>query len=208
MAGGPRASRGGLGVIRYSCTTPAVLMPLAVDEVAAHLRITDETEHPLLDTYLRVAVDYLERTTGLRLLTQTWTAVLDQGDVPSGSDALELRGAPLASITSIAYVDTGGVSQTWVSSNYVVDTGRQPGRVYPAYLVSWPDVRDQPQAMTITYVCGWTAATAVPRPIAHALKLLVGHWYENREATTPGDSPQDVPRAYDALIAPYRQWSL
>lgn len=194
-------------MIRYSLTTPAVLIPLTVDEVASHLRITDNTEHALLDTYLRAAVDYLERTTGLRLLTQTWTATYDYWDMPSGSDEIELRGTPLASVTSIAYVDTGGVSQTWASANYVVDIGRQPGRVYPAYLVTWPDVRDQPQAMTITYVCGWTAATAVARPVQHALKLLIGHWYEHREATSD-KPPADVPRAYDALIAPYRQWSL
>lgn len=195
-------------MIRYSCTTPAVLAPLTVADLAEQLRLTDETEHPLLDAYLRTAVDYLERTTGLRLLTQTWTATLDWPDVPTGSEELELRGTPLASVTSIVYVDTAGANQTWSAAQYVVDTGRQPGRVYPAYLYYWPTVRDQPQAMTITYVCGWTSAAAVPRPVQHALKLLIGHWYENREATTPDKPPQDVPRAYDALIAPYRQWSL
>jgi len=194
-------------MIAYARTVAPVLSPLSVEDVAAHLRITDVLEHPLLDTYLRGAAELMERTLGIRWATQTWTMILDWADVPTGTQALEMRGAPLATVTGIAYVDLAGAAQTWASASYVVDIAALPGRIYPAYNLYWPDVRDQPKAMTITYTCGWASRALIPPPLQHALRLLIGHWYENREATTPDKPPADVPRGYDALVAPYKQWS-
>jgi uncharacterized phiE125 gp8 family phage protein len=195
-------------MIAYTRTVAPVLSPLSVEDVATHLRITDVLEHPLLDTYLRAATEHMERTLGIRWATQTWTMILDWPDVPTGTQALEVRGAPLATVTGIAYVDLAGAAQTWIASSYVVDTSVLPGRIYPAYNLYWPDVRDQPKAMTITYTCGWASRALIPPPLQHALRLLIGHWYEHREATTPDAPPQDVPRGYDALVAPYKQWVL
>lgn len=194
-------------MISYSRTVAATATPVTVAELTSHLRITDSAEEALLDVYLRAAVEHLERTTGVRLLTQTWVATLDYQDVPSSGE-LELRGRPLQSVSGITYVDTGGTTQTWSSALYTVDTAVVPGRIYPAYNQDWPTVRDQQKALSVTYLCGWTSAAAVPAPLKHALKLLVGHWHETREATVYGQPPTSVPLGYEALIAPYRHWKL
>ena len=55
----------------------------------------------------------------------------------------------------------------------------------------------------MTYVAG-VADSAVPAPIKHAILLMVGHWYANREAVAPGQM-HEVPMAVDALIRPYRR---
>lgn len=47
-------------------------------------------------------------------------------------------------------------------------------------------------------------STLMPEPIKHAIKLLVGHWYKNREATTE-TKQQEIPHAVDALIQPYKK---
>jgi uncharacterized phiE125 gp8 family phage protein len=48
-----------------------------------------------------------------------------------------------------------------------------------------------------------TTATSVPMPIRHAIKLLVGHWYANREEAQT-EVPQRIAMGVDSLIAPYR----
>ncbi|MBY5942774.1 head-tail connector protein [Halomonas sp. DP5N14-9] len=37
-----------------------------------------------------------------------------------------------------------------------------------------------------------------------AMLLLIGHWYENREAVVVGTITSEVPMAVEALIQPYR----
>lgn len=41
-----------------------------------------------------------------------------------------------------------------------------------------------------------------------AMLLLVGHWYENREAVALGTIATDLPMAVEALISPYRYYNL
>ena len=56
----------------------------------------------------------------------------------------------------------------------------------------------------MTYQAGYASNDAVPASLRHAALLLIGHWYENREAVNVGNIVQDVPLAYDALISAYR----
>lgn len=44
----------------------------------------------------------------------------------------------------------------------------------------------------------------VPQAIKQAMLLLIGHWYENREAVNIGSAANEFPLAVDALLAPYR----
>jgi hypothetical protein len=42
--------------------------------------------------------------------------------------------------------------------------------------------------------------------VTTAMLLLIGHWYENREAAVIGATATDLPLAVDALIIPYRHY--
>ncbi len=44
----------------------------------------------------------------------------------------------------------------------------------------------------------------VPTPIRQAMLLMVGHLYENREASTVGPAITELPMGVEALLAPYR----
>jgi hypothetical protein len=109
-------------------------------------------------------------------------------------------------ISSIVYVDTAGANQTFSSGNYEVITTTEPGRVQLGYGKTWPTTRDHPNSVTITYTCGHkTGATAVPSDvpagIRQAMLLLIGHWWENREAFTV-DAPNvtELPWAAKSLL--------
>lgn len=53
-----------------------------------------------------------------------------------------------------------------------------------------------------------TSIGSPPEPaILHALKLLVGHWFESREAGTSEPS-RAIAFGVDALLQPYREQSL
>jgi uncharacterized phiE125 gp8 family phage protein len=76
----------------------------------------------------------------------------------------------------------------------------------------WPgDVLFNVQPIMITFVCGYgSVISTIPEPIRLAIMLLVGNWYENREATLVSQSGQSsivtIPFTVDALLADYRMW--
>lgn len=41
-----------------------------------------------------------------------------------------------------------------------------------------------------------------------AMLLLIGHWFENREAVVVGSTTSELPMAVEALIAPYRHYQI
>jgi uncharacterized phiE125 gp8 family phage protein len=104
-------------------------------------------------------------------------------------------------------VDTGGATQTltWAQSGtqeFRLDRDHVPALIYPLYLSVWPSVRLDDKAVQITYLAGYGGAANVPTPAKHAIKMLVGHWYANREAV--GNAGQNVPMGVAALLEPLK----
>lgn len=178
-------------------------------EAKAQCHIDISNDDGLIAGYILSAREHLEDICNRSFLTQTWEQTFDF-DWPWIVDTesfrqthcrlIELKRCPLQSVTSITYVDPTGITQTLATNQYVVDTRPVIGRVYPAYGVTWPTVRSQRQAITVQFVAGWTM---LPNPILQALRLLVGHYNENREAVASG-SFIELPMAVDALISSYR----
>jgi uncharacterized phiE125 gp8 family phage protein len=161
----------------------------------------------------------LETQTRRQLVTATWKLSLDRfpgcnewcnhaGEHVCCSSSqerwhrsrgIELPVPPLQSVTSITYVDSNGDTQTLATDQYQVDALSTPGRVLPAYGVSWPTTRCQANAVNITFVAGYGLAAAVPATAKHAIKLLLSHWYENRESSVKNDQ-MALPMGFDALV--------
>lgn len=67
----------------------------------------------------------------------------------------------------------------------------------------WPPTLTVPQAATVTVVCGFGDAQAVPASIRQWMLLRIGTWYERREALVAGNAPE-LPRGFaDALLDPW-----
>lgn len=111
---------------------------------------------------------------------------------------IRLPRPPLQSVTSVAYIDTNGQQQTLDSSLYLVDSISEPARLSPAYGQVWPAAQAQINAVTITFVAGWTTGT-MPNTVKHAMKLLVNHWYEHREAMATQEL-KTYPLAIQSLV--------
>lgn len=58
----------------------------------------------------------------------------------------------------------------------------------------------------IESVYGGEGQEEVPPALVEAVLQLVGHWYENREATLVGVSAQQLPHGVSDIIREYRRW--
>lgn len=184
-------------------TTAPASLPITVAELKTHLRIndlTDQYEDDLLEAFINAAVVTAERYCRIALINQTWTGKLDRFE-----DEIILPSPPLVSVTTLKYYDTDGVQQTLASSYYQLDTLSRPGRVLRAYNQSWPTLQGRPQGVEIVWVAGFgTSAAAVPESIKHALKLMCGHWYANRETVNVGNIVNELPWATEALLDQFK----
>jgi len=193
--------------VSLTLTTAPTVEPLTIDEVREHCRIDsdDHGDDAYLTAIITAARETVEAHTSRAMLTQTWTLKLD--GFP-GSDLWYLPMAPLQSVTSITYVDGTGTTQTWATSQYVVNAPAGPrserGSVSLAYDVTYPTTRGQRFAVTVVFVAGYgsTAAT-VPRVLRQATLLLCGEMYERREEGLVGTIQTTVPLAAQRLLSSY-----
>lgn len=192
-------------MMRLKLKTAPTVEPVTLTEVKAQLRIDGTDEDTYLELLISAARDYIEQYTARALLNQTWYAYLDK--FPTTREVIYLPKSPLSSVSSIKYTDNDGVTQTWGSSNYVVDAQTSsPARISLAYNTAWPtSVRPQANAVVIEFVAGYGAtAASLPAGIRQAALILIAHWYENREAVVIGSTGSSVPMSCESLLSLHR----
>lgn len=166
------------------------------NEIKRSLKIpTSNTDHDqdLVDLAV-TAITMLERACGRLFLTRTVTWKFDEFPL---EDCLEVPLPPFISVTSIAYIDTDGVEQTWDSSKYLVSTST-PGRIEPIESESWPTTKNRVDAVTITFSAGYGATeSTIPAGIRQAIKTCVKYWFE--EATPEGEIPSGAMSLIDGF---------
>lgn len=180
--------------------------PVTLAEAKAHLRVTATAEDALIDSYIATARQHLDGQygwMGRAFCSQTWDYKLDA--FPS---VIHPPLAPVQSVTSIKYLDTAGAEQTLATTEYRADLASEPARITEAYGKTWPSTYDVTHAVTARIIAGWTTVALVPEPIKLAVKLLVAHWYANREAFLEGAVAKDVDAALARLLMPLRVWGL
>jgi len=178
-------------------TFPAV-EPVSLAEAKAHLRIDHPDEDAHIGSLISAARKYIEKQTQRALATQTYRTTLDS--FPTTSD-IRLDIGPVISITSIKYDDIDGLEQTLTADNYVLDNVNEPGWVIPIE-AGWPATVDAINAVRVDYVAGWEAGT-FPPDLKFGILMLVGHWYNNREAVS-GDNMSEPPHSVHRIIHNYR----
>ncbi|MCV6576272.1 MAG: head-tail connector protein [Cohaesibacter sp.] len=185
-------------------TAPSVL-PLSMDEAKAQCRIDGDDFDQEITALIEAAVSYLDGYSGVLgkcLMPQTWAQEFDcWQDFP-------LILGPVLSVDSVKYFDLDGVLQSVSASVYRVER-----RMIGACLVRkssalWPlaDLAEGP--ITVAWQAGYGSADMVPASIKQAMKLLIGHWFENREAVVVGTITSKLQMAVDALIEPHRRMIL
>ena len=168
-----------------SIVTQPATEPLTVAEAKAQLRVDISDDDTLIGEYITAARQFAEGATRRAFVEQTWDFTLDC--FPQSGIKLPIQ--PVTSVSYVQYVDTTGATQTFTYgtspdvAKYDVFTDRPRTLIVPKYNVVWPDTRTHPNAVTVRFVAGYTT---FPGDLKQALRLLVGHQYENREAVVIG----------------------
>lgn len=174
-------------------TVEPTVEPVTVESLRTHARVDFNDEDDVLSGYLLAARRVVETDTERAMLTQTWTLTMDAFPC----DLIELRRCPVQSVTSVVYLDTSGASQTLATSVYAVDASSEPARITLKSGQTWPTTYDQANAVTVTFVAGWTAPNLVDPMVCQAIRMLAAHWANHRESV---DSPmKEMPQGYDFL---------
>lgn len=190
-------------------TLAPTLEPLTLTEVKDHLRVDGTDEDALIEGLIDAVMTHIDGRDGWlgrALLTQTWEWRFDSFRAEMKRDgSLSVPLPKLQSVTSIAYIDTAGATQSWSSSLYTVDANRKPGRIVPVFGESYPTTRDVIDAVTVTFVAGFgDNPEDVPAAIRSGMLLQIDDLYCNRGTRLRQGTIANP--TVSALLMPFRIW--
>jgi uncharacterized phiE125 gp8 family phage protein len=171
--------------------------PVTLDQVKAQSRIETTDEDTYLAGLIAAARAHVESVCGIAVITQTRAAKCD-----AFADLETLPFAPVASVSSVTYVDIAGATQTLSASVYEARADGLSASIVLKSGQAWPTIQTGSR-ITVTAVVGTAAA---PDEIRHAILMLTAHWFMNREAVGQ-NNVAPLPMAVDALLANWRRFA-
>ena len=179
-------------------------------DAKAHLRVLDDDSNTEIANAIDAACTFLDIDAdgfgglGFPLISQSWRIKASS----FGAGAIRLPFGRVTSITSLKYYDADNVQQTMADTDYHLTGSGRDFFVILATSKSWPSVYGRPDAASIEFVAGYTDAAAVPADIKAAARLLVGHFFENREAATEGVVTREIELGVSRLTRRYQRFSV
>lgn len=167
----------------------------------------NSTLDPEISALIKAARAMAESITRRVFVSQTWDFSLDR--FPCWDLYIPL--SPVQEISSISYIDENGDTQTLDPSLYKVDTASMPARITPAFGQVWPSTRWENNAVTIRFVAGYGAASAVPDGIKSWMLLRIKHYMDNKGPVVTGTIVSPFPRSFvdgllDEFVCPSFSW--
>ena len=190
--------------------------PVSLAEAKNHCKVDTTDDDAYITSLIPVAREEIEQLLHRVIGQQTWELKLEYFP----AEGIKIPFPPLIDVLSIKYTDEDGIEQVLsdsetspviASSIYAVETADEPGFIYLAPDEEWPD--DELYTgfpVIIKFSCG---LTTVPAPIKHAILLMVGHLYANREAVIVAANYQqasaiEIPLGVEALLDQYRSYGI
>lgn len=186
--------------------TPPATKPITLAEGKQQCSIVDADTSfdTLIQAYIDAATahfDGLHSVTGICLEPQTWELYLD-----AFTDAIRLPLGPVIEVEEVAYIDEDGNEQPLSAETYTVDLFSPTAWIVLNSDASWPTVMSGINTVRIRFTAGHEDGT--PEPIKQAIRLLVGLYFNSREAVVIGQTATELPLAVKSLIGPYRKMAV
>lgn len=193
--------------------------PVSLADIKQHLVLDpdDTSEDSYLTSLLLAARAGCEEFTRRSVVGEPRTLVLDAFPrsfapltwpiVPALPEAADIT-LPGGTITDVVvnYIDGDGISQILDEQAYHASLNGIPAVLRP--VSEWPGTQARPGAVTIAYTT-FALAGGKLEMARQAIRLMVGHWYANREAvvTDGRGGMTEVPLAVTWLLKPLQIWA-
>lgn len=172
--------------------------PVSLDLAKSHCRVDVDDDDALFEeVYIPAARETVEQYTGLTLLASDVDVQVCSCEFTSTVIPVPVQ--PVASVTSIATVDSDGVETPLDLDTYGIAIAKVGMR---QVIVARNGPLPSASFYHVVYVAGY-ADGACPKNLVLAMLEYVGDAYENREAQQSGQTVQDNPRAV-RLMDPFR----
>ena len=183
----------------YEVVTPAASEPITLTEAKNFLRVDGTDDDTLITALISAAREMCEQYTRRILVTTTIDEYFD--GFPNyknyeSKDIVYLSRGPVASITSLKYVDEIGSEVTVSTSAYVADLISEPARI--ASTAGWFATNGIINQVIVRYVVG-TAVSSIPTPLKQGMLLIISDLYDKRD-----DRVRQLPTASEYLFNPFR----
>jgi uncharacterized phiE125 gp8 family phage protein len=175
----------------YRLITPPVNMAVTLVAARNAARANGTSLDTEIEAQVRAFTEEAEHKTGRAIINRTYRVTLD-----SFPEAIQLPASPVASVTSVKYLDLDGVEQTLDPADYIVDSVSEPGYIVPAVDVTWPETLERINAVNVVVVCGY-GADDTTTPVAFKGYILA----KVKEYFAPAGTPESphLVRLLDSL---------
>ena len=168
---------------------------LSLADAKQHLRLLHTSDEDSYVTDLVLAAqDFIEDRTDRTFTEATYTSTFES--FPA-DECLWLSRPPVSDAT-ITYWSNGTIR---TFTDFTLCAAGEIESYIEVGDGGWPSTDDRPDAITIEYTAGKSAAEC-PAAVRHAIRLLIGTWYSNRESITGAKdrSGGPVEHSLNALI--------
>lgn len=182
--------------------TPPSGEPLSLADAKAFARIGSDHEDALITQLIAAARARIEAETGLALMSRSLRLTLTDwpiGVLEQGGLRLPMR--PAHSLVAVRLTD--GETSEDVTDRFQLETGLN-ARLEPIPFGGWVWPRSINERIDVDWVAGFGDAADVPEDLVHAMKIILAHEFENRDASDYRAQDRLKDRLDDAY-APWRE---
>lgn len=187
---------------KWSVTTPPTDDPVEYSDVKSALRLDDDSEQTLIQTYIDAATDHAQDELATSLMPQTITAVFNAEDVELSPPVMDYPWDPLSPMGNALGMPSFATWGTWnrapvvrlyrgpvqsivsivdatgATLEYVLERTPRGDRVRFTGTALYP--------VKVVYVAGYANQAAIPASIRVAIMAHVATLYANRESANAG----------------------
>ena len=196
---------------------PAV-EPVTLIEAKAHLRVDSSDEDSTISMLITAARIHVERYTrrsliytAHRILLDTWPYDIELPRSPGVEAAANTVTGIAYATPRIRYYDQDGTQQTltYAGEDFDALVNDNPPRLVLYPDTTWPSLQTALRGgIEVDWIAGYgSTAVSVPAPLRLAIRMLVSHWFEQREAVAPG-SMTTVPMAVESILMSFQDGSM
>ena len=229
-------------VYRLQLTTAAVTLPVSLPEVKARLNLTNEDDDPELMAQIRAVTENLERYTRRTFVDTTFTMFFDRfpgkalpwwdgvrqiadTELTDLTEAIMIPLPPLDSVVHVKSHNQDATITTVTSTDYIVDTASEPGRIALKATKNWPTgALRSINGVEVQFIAGYgPVGSDVPEPIREAIMVCITDANSNKGGAAlkfekvgdsslsrfgPDETGFGLPTQAKNLLSSYKIWKV